>query len=352
MPSIHDLIRLARKIHAAYQQTASRLALEQQADWSQLEHRFAVAQQQRELVEKARSHGWHLAAHQQQDQLRALLRSLAESLREAQEKMLLPPQPIPCLKDLLAELQSVEREFDDVAFDKKTFLAVQTDSIVLKGIKLGRFSIRFFWPRLTQKAKLDCFEIVALEANSARGNEDVTHPHVRSRSLCAGDATLPLQKAVEAGRLTDAFHLIQSVMNTYNADSAYASLDDWESVSCWNCGYTTNEDDRSFCEGCDQDVCSDCTSSCKHCDSYRCTSCQPRCDVCHAACCSACQKTSDHSELSCCKDCLRTCTACDAEVASSEFDDDSELCPTCLENQDSVGADAANNDEPFPVPSP
>ena len=351
MPSIHDLIRLARKIHAAYQQTASRLALEQQADWSHLQHRFELAQQQRELVEKARSHGWHLAAHQQQDQLRALLRSLAESLRDAQEKMLLPPQPIPCLKDLLAELQSVEREFDDVVY-QKSFLAVQTEAIVLKGIDLGRFSIRFFWSRLKQKASLDCFEVVALEANSARGNEDITHPHVRSRSLCAGDATLPLQKALEDGRLTDAFHLIQIVLQNYNADSAYASLDDWESVSCWNCGYTTNEDDRSFCEGCDQDVCSDCTSTCKHCDRYRCTSCQVRCDVCNEPCCSGCQETSDHSELSCCKDCLRTCTACDAEVASSEFDEDSELCPVCCEAQDSAEADAANNDEPIPVPTP
>src|SRR4051794_8464308 len=118
MPSLHDLIRLARKIHVAYEQAAAKTAREPQADWSPLEHRFELAQQQRELVHKARSRGWHLAAQQQQDQLHALLRSLAESLREAQEKMLLPPQSPPGLKDLLAELQNIESEFDDVVCQK------------------------------------------------------------------------------------------------------------------------------------------------------------------------------------------------------------------------------------------
>jgi hypothetical protein len=262
MPSIHQRLRLAKQIHAAYLRQAAQAALEQQVDWSQLEHRFHLAKQQRQLIDKARQRGWHLAAESQQAQLRSLLRVVAESLREAQEKLLLPPPRPPGLKDLMAELQNLDLEFDDVVWDQQGFVAVQTDSIVLKDIDLGRFAIRFYWPRLLQNASLGCFDVVALDTNAARRNEDVTHPHVRSRQLCAGEATLPLQKALVQGRLTDAFHLIRSVLETYNPDSAYASLDDWEGISCWNCGYSTSEDDRCFCEGCDQDVCSDCTSMC------------------------------------------------------------------------------------------
>src|ERR1022692_4079445 len=349
MPPIHDQFRLARKIHAVYQQAASRIVVEQQADWSHLEYRFELARQQRELVQKARLHGWQLAAHQQQDQFCAVLRTLAQSLESMQAKMLLPPQPIPSLKDLLDELQNLDKEFDDVVFDKKPYFDVRTEPIRLEDIELGRFAIRWHWPRMANGVHSDCFDIIALDPKPAKGSSDVTHPHVRSRSLCVGDAALPLKSALAQGRLTDAFQIIHSVLKTYNKDSAYASLDDWDGVSCWNCGCSTGEDDRSCCDSCEQDVCSDCISSCKHCDRYHCDSCQTRCDVCNDSCCSRCLKTSDPSKLSCCKDCLRTCTECEAEVASSEFDNDSELCPTCLENHDSADADTANNDDPLPV---
>jgi hypothetical protein len=194
MRSIHKRLRLAQRIHAAYAERARQSALERQIDWDHLEHRFHLAQQQHQLVEKARERGWHLAARSQQAHLQSVLRAVAESLREAQEKMLLPPPSLPSLNDLLAELQNLDVEFDDVVLDQKTFLAVQTDSIVLEGIDLGRFSIRFHWVRLAQRDSQSCFDVVALDPNSASSNEDVTHPHVRSQQLCAGDATLPLQK--------------------------------------------------------------------------------------------------------------------------------------------------------------
>src|SRR5580765_6419514 len=100
MPLIHDKIRLARKIHAAHQQAASRSVLQQHAIWRHFADRFELAQEQRQLVDKARQHGWHLAANQQHVQFCALLRTLAESLSGMQEKMLLPPSPVPPLKDL------------------------------------------------------------------------------------------------------------------------------------------------------------------------------------------------------------------------------------------------------------
>jgi hypothetical protein len=62
MQSIHESIRLARRIHAAYEQRAAQALLEQQADWSHLEECFFQAQQQHRLIEKAASSGWRLAA--------------------------------------------------------------------------------------------------------------------------------------------------------------------------------------------------------------------------------------------------------------------------------------------------
>src|ERR1022692_4723401 len=158
MPPIHDKFRLARKIHAVYQQAASRLIAQQQDDWSHLEYRFDLAKQQRQLIEKARSHGWQLAANQQQDQFCAVLRTLAQSLESMQEKMLLPPQPIPSLKDLLDELNNLDKEFDDVVFEKNPYFDVRTEPIRLEETELGRFAIRWHWPRMANGVHSDCFD--------------------------------------------------------------------------------------------------------------------------------------------------------------------------------------------------
>jgi hypothetical protein len=349
MRCTHELLRLARRIHAAYEQRAAQSLLERQTDWSHLEECILHVQQQRRLMEKARSCGWHLAAEKHGQHLPAVLRACSEAMREMQDRLLEPPYQPPRLVDLLAELQNVELEFDEVIIDKKNFLAVQTEAIVLEEIDLGRFSIKLHWSRLAQQISADCFEIVPIDPHPASSNEDVPHPHVRSRHLCAGEATLPLQKALEQGRLTDAFHLIRSVLETYNAASAYVALDDWEGMSCWNCGATASEDDRYFCESCDHDVCYDCTSFCKKCDNVRCSSCQTRCEVCNEACCPRCLKTSACSELSCCEDCLRVCTVCSAEVASSELDEATERCPTC---QDAITeADVPESDALIPATS-
>jgi hypothetical protein len=54
MRSIHELLRLATRIRAAYEQRAAQSLQERQADWYQLEYRVQQAQQQRHRLEKAR----------------------------------------------------------------------------------------------------------------------------------------------------------------------------------------------------------------------------------------------------------------------------------------------------------
>ncbi len=244
------------------------------------------------------------------------------------------PKQIPSLKDLFAELQHLDEEFDEVILDaRKPFLAIQTESIVLKEKNLGPFLLRLHWPRLTERADIECFDVVALKPNPAGRDQGVTHPHVKDSLLCTGDATIPLQKALEQGRLVDAFCLLRSVLETYNPHSAYVALESWDGVSCWNCGYAASEDDSYYCESCNHDVCSDCTSSCQQCDRTYCSSCQARCSVCDESCCDRCLQTSACSDLSCCANCLAACSSCKAEVASSELDEESTLCPTCRDKQ-------------------
>jgi hypothetical protein len=329
MPSTHELSQLARRIHAAYEQRAAQSLLDQQTAWNVLQQRCRQARRQRRLIEEAWAHGTPEEAQLQQQKLQTALRAVTDALRLTQERMLARPFQAPSLKNLVAELRSLDNEFDHVVFDRKDFLAVQTAPIVLEEIHLGRFSLRLHWPRLAHRADVGCIDIVALDPNPAGENEDVPHPHVRDGQLCAGEATLPLKKALEEGRLIDAFHMIRSVLETYNPDSAHVSLSQWDGFSCWGCGSSTDRDESYFCESCAHDVCSDCTSFCKECDLMRCTSCQPRCDVCNEPYCRNCLTKSACSDLTCCKDCLRACAVCSAEVAPDELDEETKRCPAC-----------------------
>ena len=352
MRPVRELLRLALRLHATYQQRLIKDAQNQQADWERLERRYEEVKRQRQLIEKARAHGWHLAARKQEEDFSGALRACAESVTDMGQQWFAEPDPIPRPADLHAELNHLHEEFDDVRIDgKKKTVAIQTKSIVLEGIALGPFLLRLHWPRLAERADVDCFEVTAIDPHPAENDRSVSHPHVRNRHLCAGDATVPLEKALEQGRLVDAFCLVRSVVETYNSGSAYVALDDWGGLSCWNCGYVVSDDDRYFCDCCEHDLCSDCSSSCQQCDRTLCSSCQTRCDVCEAPCCSRCLQTSACSELSCCANCLKACAVCEAEVASSELDEATGFCPTCQEAQTDREPEASENAVPILTPT-
>ena len=339
-----ELLRLAQRVHAAYQERLCRCDQDQQSDWQRLTMRYDQVQHLHRLAEIAQTRGWYFAARQQQEQLAAALLACNEAASELREQWLEAPITLPRFDDLLAELHHLHAEFDDVIVDAtKKSITVQTKAIVLKEIELGRFLIRLHWPRLAEHSDIDCFEIVALDPRPAENDHTVTHPHVKNRHLCAGDAMIPLEKALSQGRLVDAFCLLRSVLETYNAGSAYVALEDWGGISCWNCGDVASEDDRYICECCDHDVCSECTSSCKECDRVYCSSCQTRCDECNEACCNRCLKTSDCSELRCCAECLKTCAVCEAEVAPSELAEETGRCASCQEKAIAQETDAEEN---------
>jgi hypothetical protein len=146
------------------------------------------------------------------------------------------------------------------------------------------------------------FEVVALEPNPPAGREDVTHPHVRDGSLCAGDATAPLNKAVAEGRLVDAFLLVRAVLVHYNPHSPHVPLSEWDGFLCADCQTRGDRDERYSCEGCGCDLCGECALSCSACSSSRCADCLTPCDRCLARHCPGCL-SADENDRALCNDC-------------------------------------------------
>lgn len=304
-----QLLKVARHLSAVYDQRFVLTERDQQSEWRALEAKLEHLQRCRRLVEKAKAHGWLLAAHGHESLLPSALRSYCDAARAFHRRWFEHASQTIHLRDLLAEVTALYEEFDWVIVDlKKKCLAVDTDPIVLDEKELGRFRIQLRWPRLAVRASVGCFEVIALDPRPAEGDSEVTHPHVRHGQLCAGDATVPLTKALEQGRLVDAFVLLRSVLTTYNDASAYVTLDNWGGLPCWDCGVTMTEDDRSYCDGCNRDTCDDCMAMCRHCDRYRCMSCLSRCDDCRESCCAHCLTTPDSSTLSICPDCMDPAT--------------------------------------------
>jgi hypothetical protein len=233
----------------------------------------------------------------------------------------------------------VEEEFGEIQIDsKERFLCATTEPIMLQGLYLGSFAIHFFWDRWRHHPDVQCFDILALDPHPAAADSRVTHPHVKSKTLCAGDAKLALSKALEQGRLADAFCLIHGVLANYNVNSPHVRVDEWGGTRCHACDCgSMDEDDCRLCEPCGHDYCPDCWSNCGVCGDVRCLDCMKCCAVCYERCCGRCLHGSVHSGRECCRDCLRTCAACGALVAKDEVSPATDRCPGCRVPESSCG---------------
>jgi hypothetical protein len=338
------LLRAAARLQPIWQVRAKhtvqtgRLLLERLAAQH---HDLKLAQH---LAGLARAKGFPLCAARQDARVLALLTAVEQAAADALRVLQQPAPIVPSLSSLIAELHQIEAEFNELQVDnKQRFLGATTEPITLGGVELGPFAIRFFWERFPEQGAVACFDLVALEPNPAAGYERVTHPHVKDRRLCAGQATLALGKALEDGRLADAFCLIRSVLRYYNAGSPHVPLDEWEGRECEDCGRRVDEDDRTTCQGCTQDFCFDCMRDCSLCDAARCADCMTICPVCDEPCCARCVRTSAYSHRDCCSACLRNCASCGMLIASDELSPGSDRCPTCTTRQVASGSTNATS---------
>ena len=270
-------------------------------------------------VETARRHGWMLAAAKVQEDLLYPLRRIATLAQEALQSPV-PLPPLPSLQVVIDDLRQLEDEFDQYRLEpRKGLIAVITDVIVLEDIYLGRFSIELRLSRLTEACDSSAFEIVAKDPNPAAGNQAVTHPHVRDRIICAGDAAVPISQALREGRICDAFLLISSVLHQYNAASPYVALSEWEGQSCADCDQVVLGDDLYHCDRCGSDYCDNCISCC---------------DVCDQSCCQSCLEREHNSDRQLCSHCRDTCPECGETFGSAVLaKQEGGLCPTCHENK-------------------
>jgi len=286
-------------------------------------------------AEKCRLHaggyGWRVAAEHAEARL---IRALDHLARQAdgiasQQRRFWPETP--SLRELYEELLAARDEFGGIEVESSDEIAVTTEPIWLRGIHFGPFRIVLSLAEIVHSDPEYWYSLDAIDPNVAAADSSVTHPHVSKGVLCAGEATLSIRKALAAGRLSEFFVLVRSVLRTYNPGSPYVRLQEWEGVSCSDCGYTTSEESGLCCPGCEEFVCDDCLRSCSACGEARCRSCLT---------------LSDLSDDWACPDCEAECDGCGRHCVKTELDEG--LCPECQkENNDEESAedDEANDDQ-------
>ncbi|MCK5225184.1 MAG: hypothetical protein KAQ89_00545 [Planctomycetes bacterium] len=252
------------------------------------------------------------------------------------------------LSGIFADLNQVEQEFGELKFDLKAkTISVITDSIELDSISLGPFEIRLFVDQMSKLYSDAPYKAIAIEPNPAATDDNVTHPHVSSENVCEGDGHIAIRRAIEQGRLCDFFTMVVNILQTYNPDSPYVSLDDWEGISCYDCGYTVAGDECYYCENCEHDYCSSCSTYCQICDTTICLGCSFECPDCEQPVCQHCTAVCTECEETVCKNCINEeglCHQCQEkrkEQENEEKKEETEKSQTSLEVQsDSVGQTA------------
>jgi hypothetical protein len=328
MHSPRQLQRAACHIHAAFQ--AEIAPQDFAATLRPLKLTVGAMRRAYRTLAKAENHGLSLILPRLRSDVLIRLQAIVMIAGQAHSTLDRSAEEPPSASMLLAELLQLDSEFDGLRIDWKEFmLAVTTEPITLEHVELGRFEIQLHWERLAHLEGNDCFEIVALDPNPAQKNDSVTHPHVQSGSLCAGEAKRPLRAALAQGRLTDAFCLIRSVLRTYNAESPHVRLEDWAGEDCYDCGYSIGEDGSYYCPVCGHDYCEECSTCCAVCDQSNCRDCLGPCAVCEESCCKGCLRNSARSERACCRSCLEPCAICGANVAKDELTEEGRHCSVC-----------------------
>ena len=221
---------------------------------------------------------------------------------------------LPKLAVIFADLMQIEEEFGELSFDlKERTISVTTDPIMLEDISFGSFEIKLFIDEMSKLFSESPYRVIALAPNPAATDENVTHPHVNSERLCEGDGVVAIRKAIEQGRLCDFYTMVINILQTYNPDSPYVAISDWDGVCCYDCGYTVSDDERYYCEDCERDYCSQCSTYCQFCDTTICLGCSFECPDCQKPVCQRCTATCNECEETVCNDCVTekgTCKNC------------------------------------------
>jgi hypothetical protein len=265
------------------------------------------------------THGWFAASEQCCSSIDRHLDEIPYAISKLQGLLDRRQKAVPTLSVMVEELQALQAEFDDVAFNgEEHALCVVTEPITLEDVYLGRFRILLDLDKLGELYQRTAYYIVAIEPHPAAKDEAITHPHVSNEVLCEGDGGAAIRAALEEGRLCDFFAMVHSILTTYNPDSPYVSLSDWDGVACYDCGYVMDSESTYYCTHCDAAVCDQCSRVCAECGEIVCGECVSRCEVCDKTLCPRCAENN--------------CSECESVCCESCLSDG--LCPTCKEERD------------------
>jgi hypothetical protein len=352
MPPNALTLRLARRLEVAWA-TRDGPAADPEAGWRILEDRLDRVRRARRRLRLAIDTGLRLIVPRLTAEFAARLDEVRRHFEQLRLEYAPTPDRAPDPGEWLAEVRQLEAEFGGVEVRwRDAVVRVVTGPITLRGVALGPFAIEFGWDRVGHISASRCFDPIALEPNPAAGRDEVPHPHVQGVELCAGDATGPLGRALSDGRLADAFLIVRSVLTTYNPQSAYVPLAEWDGAVCSDCGRRVDPEDRYSCEACESDLCESCSGSCTVCSTSRCCGCLESCDVCRTSCCAGCLLKPAGSDRTVCPECRAACARCSATVPRDELTAGSRLCPACdPDEEDDADDDGANDPDPAEVPT-
>ncbi len=293
------------------------------------------------------SRGWPTAGAKILSRIEAALRDLPHYVSQLQRQIETHRSNLPAVREIVDELAQLETEFAQVVCNPKVgTISVTTEPIELEGMYLGPFEVRLQVDRITSQAPETSFDIIALDPHPACSNDLVTHPHVSDERMCCGDATGPIKAAIESGRLGDFFCLVRSVLETYNPDSPYVSLDNWQGQSCYDCGYVMSEDETYWCSSCDSNFCGECSSCCMHCDEITCSACLSECAACGDSYCDRCITMCPDCEKAICRTCLEEMECPCIEERQEQEDDDEENQDEQCETSSAIGSPDGRGDRP------
>jgi len=279
-------------------------------------------------LRQAESRGWSAAGREVLSDLDHHLMTLVARLQAFRTQLAapLPASRVSSSRHIAADLAALEDEFERVQIDlgEKT-VTVQTEPIVLEDLWLGPFDICLWWERIGVRR---AYEVIAKDPQPPSGNDDVTHPHVRSNLLCEGEAAAPIQASLAGGRLFDFFLLVRQTLETYNSASPYVALRDWQGRRCLDCGWNLDEDDASRCATCEGQLCGECSTYCEGCGEYFCRECSAACSACERSFCNHCLVDPPEAANRLCANCHKK----EEESHDNEPPDDAPaaIYPLCL----------------------
>jgi hypothetical protein len=273
------------------------------------------------LLAEASQKGWQVAAEILRRRLAAAIRDARQELNDVEHGLEDERRTVLSSGEILAEMRALGSELGSVQFDlPNKEIRVTTEPIELDGQYLGPFSIElsFLRGRGNEPGR---YRVIACDPQPAACNSEVTHPHVSGEVLCEGEGYASIRRCLGSGRLFDFFVIVLNILRTYNAGSAYVSIEQWQGVSCHGCGDTLSEDEGVRCTRCEAQSCGECSTYCSICESDYCQECTVRCPGCNDWYCAGCLTPCENCSTELCTQCLNDqslCGECHEKKAEEE----------------------------------